>query len=310
MGDAIAACDIRGGAPGVFGAEVLKGENIVENIDGLFLSGGSAFGLASSAGMMDFLSQKGKGFTFGGSGNGTSDVKPVPIIAGAILFDLNHPKGKDWGEKTPYYDLARKACQNASTGDFALGNHGAGLGAVAGNIKGGLGSASAISEDGFEIGALVAVNPFASVIRPNSQRLWAADFELDGEMGAIAQSPAKPISKDLFADSKLDPKMGQNTTIAICATNAKITAGEAKRLAIMAQDGIARAVRPAHSLFDGDSLFVIATAQKEIDADSRLLTLTHIGGLMADCLTRAIGRGVFEAQSRNGIISYRENFGL
>ena len=305
-----AACHVSGGAPGVIGHDVLESGNIVERIDGLFLSGGSVYGLASGAGMVDWLGVRARGFRFAGLEN----VPSAPIVCGAILFDLNNSGNKDWGKRSepaPYYALAQKACEGASKDSFPLGNFGAGYGAVAGSIKGGLGSASYITEEGFEVGALVAVNSFGSVIDPRTGKLWASALELDEEMGGEMGSAERTKKElDIFADSKAHPRVGTNTVIAICATNAIITSGEAKRLAIMAQDGIARACRPAHTLFDGDSVFVVATGKKVIEESMRHISLTKIGGLLADCLTRAIGRGVWEAESLHQSISYREAFGL
>ena len=303
---AVAGCDIRGGAPGVIGSEVLSAENIVEKIEGLFLSGGSVYGLTGSAsGMTDWLGARGLGFRF----SSTADILPAPGVSGAILFDLNNGGDKDWGERAPYYDLAKAACAGAGRAAFPLGNYGAGYGAVAGSVKGGLGSASAITEDGFEVGAMVAVNSFGSVIDPRSHRLWAAAFEVDGEMGGVDLAPAQGAS-EIFAESKIAPRLKANTVVAICAVNAALNSAEAKRLAIMAHDGIARAVRPAHTIFDGDSVFVVATGGKAIDEGLRLLALAELGGLMADCLARAIGRGVWFAETLHQTLSYREAFSL
>ena len=307
---AIAACDISGGAPGVIGHDVLEAHNIVESIDGLFLSGGSVYGLACGAGMVDWLGAQGRGFRF----SGLEEVPTAPIVGGAILFDLANGGDKDWGkrnERAPYYDLAQQACASASKDSFALGNVGAGFGAVAGSVKGGLGSASFITDDGLEVGALVAVNSFGSVINPRTKKLWAAEFALNGEMGQdVSAQNISGRGDDLFADSKINPRVRTNTVIAICATNATITSSEGKRLAIMAQDGITRACRPSHTLFDGDSVFVLGTGKKLLDEAQRHFLITQLGGLMADCLTRAIGRAVWEAQSIHQSISYREAFSL
>lgn len=315
-GGAVAACEISGGAPGVFGHDVLEPQNIVEKVDGLFLSGGSVYGLASGAGMIDWLGARERGFRFAAMEN----VPTAPIVCGAILFDLNNGGDKDWGkrgERAPYYDLTQAACGLANKEPFALGNVGAGYGAVAGSIKGGLGSASYITEDGFQCGALVAVNSFGSVVNPRTKTLWATDFELAGEMGgnpALNPKGDELIADSNFADSKLSPRAGErtNTVIAIVATNALITKGEAKRLAVMAQDGITRACRPSHTLFDGDSVFALGTGKKALaeSFEMRGLVLTQLGGLLADCLTRAIGRAVWEAKSLHQSISYREAFSL
>lgn len=304
---AVAACEISGGAPGVFGHDVLAPQNIVEGVDGLFLSGGSVYGLSAGAGMVDWLGARGKGFSFGE----LDGVPTAPIVCGAILFDLNNGGDKDWSvkkQRAPYYDLAQAACQNASKDSFALGNVGAGLGAVAGSVKGGLGSASFVTADGFQCGALVSVNSFGSVINPANGQLWAHPFALGDEMGAGNTSPS--AATELFAESKINPRPRTNTVIAICATNAVLNKGEAKRLAVMAQDGIVRSCRPSHTLFDGDSVFVIGTGKQGIAPEMRALTLTHLGGVLADCLTRAIGRAVWEAKSAHQSVSYRDAFSL
>jgi L-aminopeptidase/D-esterase-like protein len=304
---AVAACEVSGGAPGVIGQDVLEPHNIIESIDGLFLSGGSVYGLACGAGMVDWLGARDKGFRFAGM----ESVPTAPIVCGAILFDLNNGGDKSWGKsktQAPYYALAQAACDGAGKESFALGNVGAGYGAVAGSVKGGLGSASFITDDGFQCGALVAVNSFGSVINPRTKALWAAAFELEGEMGGAV----RPSGDGLFAESKLSPHVRANTVIGIVATNAIITQGEAKRLSVMAQDGITRACRPAHTLFDGDSVFTLATGKKAIpeEESARGLVLTELGGLLSDCLTRAIGRAVWEAESLHQSISYREAFSL
>jgi L-aminopeptidase/D-esterase-like protein len=182
------------------------------------------------------------------------------------------------------------------------------LGARAGDLKGGLGSASIVTPEGLIVGALVAVNAVGSAVMPDSATLWAAPFEQDGEMGGQSM-PKGPIAPGWPAAAKPSPVAGGNTTIAVIATNAALTPAQAKRLAIMAQDGLARAIRPAHTPFDGDSVFVLATGEQDLGANPPFI-LAVLGMLAADCLTRAIGRGVYEADSLGALESYRAKHNL
>ncbi len=299
---AVAACDIRGGGPGTRETDALAPENFVDAADGIFLSGGSVYGLAAGSAITDWLGAQDKGFRL------MENVPPSPIVAGAILFDLANGGDKNWGETPPYYALGKKACAAADGGDFALGNVGAGFGALAGSVKGGLGSASALIAGGYQVGALVAVNSFGAVVKPGTQRLWAADYEVFDEMGGVADD-RKPDMQDIFANTKMGAAARQNTSLAVVAVNADLTPSEAKRIAIMAQDGLARAIRPAHSPFDGDSVFVLATARRPL-AGVRALEVARLGALAADCVSRAVGRGIWAAQSLKGWVSYREFYGL
>ncbi|MGC8537186.1 MAG: P1 family peptidase [Rhizomicrobium sp.] len=304
MGDQpfCAAVDIRGGAPGTRDVAVLAPENLVTAIDGICLSGGSAFGNDAVSGLQSFLRAQGQGYQI------APDAPLVPVVCGAILFDLNNGGDKSWGEEPPYRQLGLTAAQRAG-GDFALGNAGAGMGAACGRLKGGLGSASWCLDDGTTVGALVAVNAVGSALMPHSDAFWAWPFEQQGEFGGRrpgAEFSAVPAA--LPSDMKLGSQAGANTTIAVVATDAALDKLELRRVAIMAADGFARALRPVHTPFDGDLVFAISTGRSS-RADKSPLETMQIGHVAADCLARAIARGVYEARSVGRLTSYREFIG-
>ena len=291
----VAAVDVRGGGPGTRETDALDPANLVETVDALVLSGGSAFGLDAASGVSSWLAARGRGFAVGPA--------RVPIVPAAILFDLLNGGDKDWGDTPPYREMARAAC-DAAAADFALGNAGAGTGAKAGALKGGLGSVSAIDDvTGFAIGALAAVNPVGSVVMPGQSTLWAWAFELDGELGGQAP-PHRPVPPEPDLPSELHP--GANTTLVAVAVDAPLTRAQALRVAIMAQDGIARAIRPAHTPYDGDTVFVLATGEGHPPGPA---VVARIGTLAADCVSRAIARGVYEAAPAGRWPSWRTTFG-
>ncbi|HWD50611.1 MAG TPA: P1 family peptidase [Rhizomicrobium sp.] len=302
MGDApfAAVADIRGGAPGTRDVEALKPVSLVEAIDAITLSGGSAFGLDAPGGVQSVLRAKGRGFQI------APGAPLVPVVSGAILFDLANGGDKEWGDMPPYRALAVTATQNARE-DFALGNVGAGLGAMAGMYKGGLGSASAVTDDGFTIGAIAAVNSVGSPLIPGSDVFWAFPFEMNGEFGA-RRLPSDFVQTefDLPSDMKI-ARPRANTTIAIVATDAKLSRVELERVAIMGADGVARALRPVHAPSDGDIVFAVSTARRQI-AEPRHRDVMRIGMIAGDCLARSIARGVYEAQSLGPMKSYRDSF--
>lgn len=295
---AVAAVDVRGGGPGTRETDALSPTGLVQAVHAVVLTGGSAFGLDAASGAMGWLAARGRGFEVLG--------RRVPIVPAAVLFDLANGGDKEWGATPPYRTLAERALDRASL-DFALGNAGAGLGAKAGDLKGGLGSASLVDDDGIQVGALVAANPVGSVVMPGQPTLWAWAFELDREMGG-QPLPTAPVSPDPVTPAPARQQPGANTTIGVVAVNADLTRAEAMRVAIMAQDGLARAVRPAHTPFDGDTLFVLATATRPL-GDDRPTAIARLGAMAADCVARAIGRGVYEARSLGNYPSYRDRFG-
>lgn len=299
--DFVAAVDIRGGAPGTRDVAVLAPENLVDRIHAICLSGGSAYGNDAPGGVQSLLRAQGKGFQI------APDAPPVPVVCGAILFDLANGGDKNWGEEPPYRALAQAAARQASA-HFALGNAGAGYGAIAGAYKGGLGSASWVTADGFTLGALVAVNAVGSPLMPGSDIFWAWPFEQNGEFGGRRPPPGyAAIPATTPPDLKAALRAGENTTIAVIATDAALDKLELRRLAIMAADGFARALRPVHTPFDGDLVFALSTGGRAVTGNRSALLL-RLGLAAGDCMARAIARGVYAADSLGAAKGYRAYF--
>jgi D-aminopeptidase len=278
---AVASYDLRGGAPGTRDTELLAPEETVERVDAIVLSGGSAFGLDAPGGAQAWLREQGRGFAVG-------PVR-VPIVPGAILFDLLNGGDKNWGRFPPYRDLGYAAAANLGS-DFKLGTAGAGYGATTVNLKGGLGSASAQTREGATVGAIVAVNAVGSVTIGDSPHFWATPFEQNAEFGGLGLPPILP-GDALSLRFKGRPR--GNTVIALVATDATLTKPQAKRVATMAHDGLARAVYPAHTPMDGDIVFAASTGKRPLP--DPVLALADIGALAANVLARAIARGIYEA---------------
>lgn len=278
---AVAAVDVRGGAPGTRETDALGPDGVVGEIHGLVLSGGSAFGLDAAGAVQGWLAARGKGYAIG--------TARVPIVPQAILFDLGNGGDKAWGDDVPYRRLALEACRSAST-EFALGSVGAGYGAATANLRGGLGSASACLEDGVIVGALVAANPLGSVTIAETPCFWAAPFEVGREFGRLGLPPSFPSAATTI---RLKGSGPANTTIAVVATNARLDKAECRRLAIMAQAGMARAIYPIHSPLDGDTVFALATGDGPPPASHA--AVARLGAHAANCLARAIARAVFLA---------------
>ncbi len=278
---AVASIDVRGGGPGTRETDPLEPAATVDRIDGIALSGGSAFGLEAGAGIQAWLRERGRGFAV--------RTARVPIVPGAILFDLLAGGNKDWGRFAPYRDLGYAAAE-AATAEFALGSVGAGLGATTLDLKGGIGSASAITPDGHAIGALAAVNAAGSVVIGGGPWFWAAPFEQDAEFGGLGLPAAMPPDA-----LRHRTKGGQreSTTLVVVATDAILTKAQARRLAVMAQTGLARAIYPVHTPLDGDVVFAAATGRKPL-ADP-LLGLAELGTHAANAVARAVARAVFAA---------------
>lgn len=285
---AIAGVDVRGGGPGTRETEALNPDCLVERVDAVVLSGGSVYGLEAAAGAVMALAKLGRGFQM--------KVIRVPIVPSAVLFDLGNAGNKEWGDMPPYRRLGMAAVETAGD-DFALGNIGAGYGAAAGRIKGGLGSASLISADGVQVGAVFAVNPVGSVVIPGTRHFWAWPFEQDGEYGGFGPPE---FQGDMPLDIPAESRLAENTTIGVVATNVTLTKSEAKRIAIMAHDGLARAIRPVHTPFDGDSIFAISTEKKEL-SEPRPFGVAKIGAMAADCVARSVARAVYNARSLGGV---------
>jgi len=278
---AIASADVRGGAPGTRDTDLLRPEETVERVDAIVLSGGSAFGLDATGGVQAWLREQGRGFAIG-------NVR-VPIVPGAIVFDLMNGADKNWGRFPLYRDLGYAAAANAGL-DFQLGTAGGGYGATTVNLKGGLGSASAVTRDGATVGAIVVVNAVGSATVGNGPWFWAAPFERDGEFGGRGlPSPFPPDALTV----RLKGGVAENTTIALVATDATLTKAQAKRLAIVAHDGLSRAIYPVHTPLDGDIVFAAATCKRAL-ADP-VYAFAELGALAANVLARAVARGVYEA---------------
>lgn len=290
-----AAVHVMGGAPGTRETDLLAPDRLVQEVDALVLSGGSAFGLDAASGVADALRAAGRGFAVGD--------QRVPIVPAAILFDLLNGGDKGWAEN-PYRALGRRALAAAGEA-FALGTAGAGTGATVRGLKGGLGSASAVLAGGLTVGALVAVNALGSVTVGEGREFWAAPWELGAEFGGLGLPAAFPAA----AEPAPEKRPGEATTIAIVATDARLTQAEAQRLATAAHDGMARAIVPSHTPFDGDLVFAVATGAKPlVDPAADPFRLGHAA---AACLARAIARAVHLAEARPGdqMPSWRARFG-
>lgn len=311
---AVASVHVMGGAPGTRDTDLLAADQTVERIDAVVLSGGSAFGLDAASGAQAFLREQGRGFAVG-------PVR-VPIVPGAILFDLLNGGNKDWGRYPPYRDLGYRAAAAATTEHLTLGSNGAGLGATTATLKGGLGSASVRLASGATVAALVAVNAVGSATVGDTGHFWAAPFEIGAEFGGfglpspLPSDAAVPRLKGAIRGAEEaalappGPDLGGNTTIALIATDAILTKAEAKRLAIMAHDGMARALYPAHTPFDGDLVFTMSTGRIRL-ADP-LADFVDLGIAAGDVLARAIARGVYEARPTAGdlIPAWRQRFSV
>jgi L-aminopeptidase/D-esterase-like protein len=281
---AVAAIDVRGGGPGIREGALLDLANTVERIDALALAGGSAFGLEAGGGVQAWLAERGRGFEVRGA--------IIPIVPGAIMFDLLNGGDKKWGRFAPYRELGYAAADAASD-HFALGNAGAGLGATTANFKGGLGSASAATPAGVRVAALAVVNAVGSVTIGDGPWFWAAPFEIDSEFGGRGLPPAfTPQMLAMRLKGAATATAAENTTLAVVVTDAILSKPQARRLAMIAQTGFARAIYPVHAPLDGDVLFAAATCEKPIDP---LVGLTELGMVAANTVARAIARGVFAA---------------
>jgi L-aminopeptidase/D-esterase-like protein len=282
-GDApfLAGMHVMGGAPGTRETDLLSPDKLVQMIDAIVLSGGSAFGLDAASGVTDELQKKGRGFP--------TSAFPVPIVPSAILYDLNNGGDKHWNIN-PYRELGTKALNSVSK-DFKLGSIGAGLGATTLNLKGGLGSASVILNNGTTVGAIIAVSSVGSTVMGESNHFWAAPFELVGEFGNLG--PCRNYNSQQSGWNKKRPFKQEATTIGIIATDAILDKSQATRVAVAAQDGIARAIFPSHTPFDGDLLFAVSTGRLKLE-DPAFDTL-KIGHAAAQCVARSIARAVYNA---------------
>ena len=292
---ATAGVDVRGSAPGTRETDLLAPLNLVEKVQAIVLTGGSVYGLAAADGVVRWLSKKGWGFPLE-AGN------VAPIVPAAALFDLGRgetyipPIEAKWGTR---------ACENAGDAAFLLGCVGAGTGALSGGIKGGLGTASEVLPSGLTVAAMVAVNSLGSVIDPATGQPWEIRQELDSEFGEQGK-------RSVIMPAPPPAQASRNTTIGIVATDAVLTKAQAQKVAQMAHDGMARAIRPAHTMFDGDTIFCMATNKKELPDTSgffaapKAMALIEVGRAAADCMTRAIIRAVLEATSLRSMTAFRD----
>jgi D-aminopeptidase len=293
----IASVDLRGGAPGTRESALLEPAQTVSGVDAIALSGGSAFGLDAASGAQAWLREQGRGFAVRSA--------RVPIVPGAILFDLLSGGDKDWGRYPPYRELGYEAAA-AAAANFALGSVGAGLGATTVDFKGGVGSASA-QVGGSTVGALAVVNAAGSVVIGNGPAFWASAFEQQREFGG-REHPAVIPPAALQPRIKGSPQ--SSTTLVVVATDARLTKAQAKRLAVMAQTGVARAIYPVHTPLDGDILFTASTGREAL-ADPPL-GLSQLGAIAANVTARSIARAVYAATAlpfAGALPSWRDTFG-
>ena len=290
---ATCAVAVTGGAPGTRDTDALRPENVVDAVDAVVLSGGSVFGLAAADAVTRWLSEAGRGLSFAAS--------RVPLAPAAVLFDLETGRGAQMPDR--YADLARAACADAGPA-VAEGSVGAGYGARAGALRGGVGSASAVESDGgTTVAALAAVNSLGEVVMPDGVCFWAWPWEQDGEFGGVRPDPA--AAGDLTVSMPRLSGATRNTVIAVVATDAALTQADLLRVAMMAQDGLARAIRPTHTLFDGDVVFALATGHVQPE-EPRPVVVTRLGAMAADGLARAVARGVYHASAGGACESWRE----
>jgi len=290
----VGAVDVRGGAPGGRETDLLDPANSVRYVDAIVLTGGSAYGLAAADGVMQWLEEQGRGIQMKGG--------LVPIVPAAVIFDL--PVGAWANRPTAQFGYSAAAAAGV---DVPVGTVGAGVGARAGVLKGGVGTASTTLPSGVTVGAIVVVNCAGNVVDPATGLPWMAD--LIHELGLTAP-PADEVAAFAALDSESSPL---NTTIAVVSTDAALSPMGCRRVAVAAQDGLARTIRPAHTPLDGDTVFALATGAVEVepspDTPAAMLPetalVTAVGTAAADCLARAVLTAVLAAESVAGIPTYR-----
>jgi putative pantetheine hydrolase len=289
-GGAVAGVDVRGGGPGTRETDVLDPRTLVERIHAVVLTGGSAFGLAAADGVMHRLSAAGIGYPVPVAGG----ITAVPIVPAAVIFDLG--RGGDPANH-PDASFGEAAYDSASDGPVLQGVVGAGTGAKAGGLKGGVGSASAVLDDGTTVAALVVVNAIGSCVDPATGELYALRFGLAGEFersAAPGHRPPPGLPVDPVADPPREPSgIPQATTLGVIATDAVLTKAQCAKVSGVGHDGLARAIRPVHTMFDGDTLFTLATGQ---GATPDALAFHALLSAAGDCVTRAIGHAMLAAE--------------
>jgi L-aminopeptidase/D-esterase-like protein len=292
--EAVASVAITGGAPAGRDQECLALESTVESVQAIVLSGGAGLGLDAATGAQAWLRARSRGFAIAGT--------YVPIVPQAICFDLANGGNKDWGRYPPYRELAYAACDDARD-TFRLGTIGGGFGATTADLKGGLGSASVVTSAGHTVGALVVVNAIGSTVIGGGPHFWATPWEIGDEFGGLG-IPAKPSNALAWKGRPVTPA----TTIAIVATDAKLSKVQAKRMAIVASGGLSKGLRLAHAIWDGDTVFAASTARRAIGDQAEFIELC---ALASDCLARAIARGVHQASAlpfAGAVPAWRDRF--
>ncbi|MEW9272536.1 P1 family peptidase [Gluconobacter oxydans] len=296
----IASGSFPGGAPALRETALLEPENMVGHIHAVVLSGGSTYGLDATTGVQAWLREQ-----FGNAPLPPGTIR-VPIVVQASLYDLPQGGQTTWGRYSPYAELGHQAATSARSGAFTLGTAGAGTGATTATLRGGLGSASAITPAGHRVAALVAVNAVATATIGDGPHFWSAPFEQGDEFGGLGM-PAHLSAEDLRLRSKWASVTG--TTIGLIATDATLTKTQAKRLAILAQDGVARGVFPAHLPLDGDAMIGVSTCEKPAPLGQEWTEILHAA---TQVTARAIARGVYEASPLPGgsaLPTWHERFG-
>ncbi|HEV7825091.1 MAG TPA: P1 family peptidase [Mycobacteriales bacterium] len=278
-GGAVAGVDVRGGGPGTRETDLLDPRNQVERVDAVTLCGGSAYGLAAADGVMRCLAEADRGFRVGPRAG-----EVVPIVPAAVVFDLG--RGGSFARRPDAGSGAAAYAAAGGTGPVAQGVVGAGTGAVAGGLKGGVGTASAVLTDGTTVAALVVVNAVGSTVDPSTGELYGVRFGLPGEFAVTPPSAAEVTAARVPATGPASPVLA--TTIGVIATDAVLTKAQCAKVAGVGHDGLARAVRPVHSMLDGDTLFALATGAREAVVHD-LLTAA------ADCVTRAVVHAMLAA---------------
>jgi L-aminopeptidase/D-esterase-like protein len=283
----------RGGAPGTSEIALLDPLNLVDKVNAVVLAGGSAYGLEARQGVMRYLEERNIGWKV--------STGVVPIVSSAILIDLGFGGNS---KIRPDADCGYKAATAASSGPVSEGNVGAGAGATVGKLdggkramKGGIGSASITLPNGLVVGAIVATNAVGDIIDPQTNRVVAGMRTEDGK----SLADVRMLLRTGRLGSGPAPRAGENTTIGLVATNARLTKTETNRVALMADDGFARAINPSHTMFDGDTVFAIATGRWEGQA-----SVSVVGALAAEALAEAIVRAVSKADSLAGVPSAKE----
>ncbi len=282
---AVCAVDVRGGGPGTRETDALANGGLIDRVHALVLAGGSVYGLAAADAVTTWLGGQRRGYA-----PGPEPIPVSPIVPSAILFDNANGGNKAWGNAPPFHTLGLAACEAAGK-TIQLGRAGAGYGATAGIYPGGLGSASE-TVDGITVGAIIAANPVGSPFMPGTNCYWAWPYEVGGEYGGTR--PSADYVYGPASDTKLAflKAAGQSTVIGAVAVNAALQQKQLKRIAIMAQDGIAMAVQPAHTPLDGDTIFALSTGDKVCESP---VLLAELGAAAARCTARALARGVYES---------------